>query len=229
MKLTHGIQANQSTQIRREYRDRRQKHLDLANAERKEYDERVWLANQHPDIFLSIAMDFMTKVPLPHRRMNTHSWNGLNNLNILNNAILDHSAQTVYFTQMPHFMKKSWNLQCSLLMMYLEARVQQHGPLPRILMIQVDNCGAENKNRIFLAFLGWLVAQGVFDTVLVSYLMTGHTHIDVDRNFSFHEVYLRKHDYATMDDLQEKMKYVSSCSHSLSNFISSYLPQMIWL
>ena len=212
MQLTHGVQVSQSTVARREYIKRRQKHLDLANAERKDYDERVWLANEHPDMYLSIAMDFMTKLPLPHRNMNSHNWNSLKFLNILSHAVLDHTGKTVHFTQVPHFMKKSWNLQCSLLLMYFEARLQQCGTLPRVLMIQVDNCGAENKNRVFFAFLGWLVAHGVFDTVVVSYLITGHTHIDVDRNFSFHEVYLRAHNYATLDDLHDMMKFVSSCS-----------------
>lgn len=82
------------------------------------------------------------------------------------------------------------------------------GPLPRVFMIQVDSCPGENKNAKFLAFLGWLVAQGVFDTIIVSYLIPGHTHIDVDRNFSFHETFLRSHDHFTMDEVTSFMKHV---------------------
>ena len=57
-------------------------------------------------------------------------------------------------------------------------------PLPRILLLQLDNSGKDNKNKHVFAFCSELVARGVFKIVEVGFLMVGHTHEDVDALFS---------------------------------------------
>lgn len=59
-----------------------------------------------------------------------------------------------------------------------------YGRLPRVLNIQMDNTGKDNKNRHMFAFAGWLVARGVFEEVRLNSLHVSHTHEDVDRWFS---------------------------------------------
>ena len=56
--------------------------------------------------------------------------------------------------------------------------------LPRTLLLQLDNCGSENKNRYVFAYLSLLVAKGAFDMVQLGFLMVGHTHEDIDALFS---------------------------------------------
>ncbi|KAL3687469.1 hypothetical protein R1sor_013778 [Riccia sorocarpa] len=56
--------------------------------------------------------------------------------------------------------------------------------LPPTFYIQLDNSGKDNKNWAVMAFLSELVIRGVFKTVIVSFLIVGHTHEDVDAFFS---------------------------------------------
>jgi hypothetical protein len=57
-------------------------------------------------------------------------------------------------------------------------------PLPKTLFIQMDNAAGENKNKYVFGFLSNLVAKGVFETIVVSFLPVGHTHEDIDQIFS---------------------------------------------
>jgi hypothetical protein len=54
---------------------------------------------------------------------------------------------------------------------------------PRKLFLQSDN-GAANKNNAFFRYCAWLVHEGIFETVRVSFMMVGHTHDIVDQVFS---------------------------------------------
>lgn len=57
-------------------------------------------------------------------------------------------------------------------------------PLPSTFYLQLDNSGKDNKNWAMMAFLSELVARGVFKTIIMSFLIVGHTHEDVDAFFS---------------------------------------------
>ncbi|KAL3675182.1 hypothetical protein R1sor_025130 [Riccia sorocarpa] len=56
--------------------------------------------------------------------------------------------------------------------------------LPSTFYIQLDNSGKDNKNWAVMSFLSELVMRGVFKTVVMSFLIVGHTHEDVDAYFS---------------------------------------------
>lgn len=55
---------------------------------------------------------------------------------------------------------------------------------PKTLYIQMDNCTAENKNKYVLGWASSLVAQRIFQRVIINYLPVGHTHEDIDSMFS---------------------------------------------
>jgi hypothetical protein len=57
-------------------------------------------------------------------------------------------------------------------------------PLPKKLYLQLDNCTGSNKNKYMFAFADMLVRKGVFEEVVLSFLMVGHTHEDIDQLFS---------------------------------------------
>ena len=56
-------------------------------------------------------------------------------------------------------------------------------PMPPTLMVQMDNCSRENKNKYYFAMMALLVKLGHFREIYVSYLITGHTHEDIDAIF----------------------------------------------
>ncbi len=54
---------------------------------------------------------------------------------------------------------------------------------PKNFILQLDNTYAENKNHTVMAYVAYLVAAGVFESVQVRFLMVGHTHEDIDGYF----------------------------------------------
>jgi hypothetical protein len=56
--------------------------------------------------------------------------------------------------------------------------------LPPKLYLQLDGTTRQNKNQYLFGYLGGLIARGVFDEILVSFLPVGHTHEDIDALFS---------------------------------------------
>jgi len=58
-------------------------------------------------------------------------------------------------------------------------------PLPRNLLLQMDNCVKNNKNRHLLMFLSLLTARDVFEEVKLGFLVVGHTHEDINGCFDY--------------------------------------------
>lgn len=84
-------------------------------------------------------------------------------------------------------------------------------PLAKNLLLQMDNCGGENKNQYMFAYLSLLVAKGVFETITVGFLMVGHTHEDIDALFSKLAELSRK---STSFTLPHMMKLFERCVSS---------------
>ena len=80
--------------------------------------------------------------------------------------------------------------------------------LPENLLLQLDNCGSENKNRYLFAYLSLLVARGTFKMIQVGFLMVGHTHEDIDAMFSKFSEKLRTSMTFTFPHL---MQHFQSC------------------
>jgi hypothetical protein len=58
-------------------------------------------------------------------------------------------------------------------------------PLPRKLLLQMDNCVKDNKNRYLLAFLSLLTTRDVFEEVQLGFLILDHMHEDIDGCFGY--------------------------------------------
>ncbi len=58
-------------------------------------------------------------------------------------------------------------------------------PLPRKLLLHMDNCVKDNKNCHLLAFLSLLTTLEVFEEVQLGFLVVGHTHEDIDGSFGY--------------------------------------------
>lgn len=56
--------------------------------------------------------------------------------------------------------------------------------LPPVLILQLDNCGRENKNQYLIRLLSLLIQRGSFIRVELHFLPVGHTHSQIDQLFS---------------------------------------------
>jgi hypothetical protein len=58
-------------------------------------------------------------------------------------------------------------------------------PLPRKLLLQMDNCVKDNMNHPLRAFLSLLIAHKVFEEIELGFLVVGHTYEDIDESFGY--------------------------------------------
>jgi hypothetical protein len=76
-------------------------------------------------------------------------------------------------------------------------------PLQRKLLLQMDNCVKNNKNRQLLTFLSLLITCEVFEEVQLGFLVVGHTHEDIDGSFGYLLKKLRKQNNYVMENLMK--------------------------
>ena len=89
---------------------------------------------------------------------------------------------------------------CSCLLKYFKMR----GWLKKNyfeLSIVADNCGGQNKNRIVLRFLMWLVEVGYFPKIRLIFLVKGHTKNSCDRLFNLLKINYHRLNIYTYDQL----------------------------
>ena len=75
---------------------------------------------------------------------------------------------------------------CEVLCQVLEqvCQLRSSKPLPRHLVLQVDNAVAQAKNGFVGAFCANVVGKQIFQSVTMNFLMVGHTHEDIDQILS---------------------------------------------
>ena len=83
----------------------------------------------------------------------------------------------------------------------LHAVQSTRGSLPPILCIQADNCARENKNKFIFGLCATLVGLGYFEEVRVGFLLVGHTHSDIDQQFSSISHVLKRDDINSLSKL----------------------------
>ena len=64
-----------------------------------------------------------------------------------------------------------------------------------------DNCGGQNKNKVVVRFLMWLVESGFFPEVKIVFLVKGHTKNAADRLFNLLKLSYHRKNIYTYDDL----------------------------
>ena len=80
-------------------------------------------------------------------------------------------------------MPKDTNNNVEVISRLLSRVYDKHGGLPLGLHLQQDNTARECKNQFMVNWAAKLVAMNVFEWVTLSYLITGHTHEDIDGTF----------------------------------------------
>ena len=121
---------------------------------------------------MSVIIDGMDQhnTAVPHFVRESKSTNGAwKLLTHVTGAIVHGRGQHCYIDvkEFPH----DSNLTIMVLLLILQ-RYSDH--LPKVLYLQLDNCGRENKNKYVFAFLCLLVELGVFEKVSLITLSLAH-------------------------------------------------------
>jgi hypothetical protein len=160
------------------------KHIQEVRRERRCYHGIREAAVVNPELHLSLIIDGMdqNKTTLPRFKRATNSDEGRERLKVHVTGVLCHGQKTkaYVFTSFPDVASDSnLTIQC-LMAVFADIGFEN---LPRNLYIQMDNTSRENKNYFILRFFAFLVDQGIFEKVQISFLPVGHTHEDVDQMF----------------------------------------------
>lgn len=62
------------------------------------------------------------------------------------------------------------------------------------LDLYCDNCYSQNKNRYLFTYLDQLCAKGIFEKIIVSYPVPGHSMMPIDRDFALIERKKKSHE-----------------------------------
>jgi hypothetical protein len=65
-------------------------------------------------------------------------------------------------------------------------------PLSKKLLLQIDNCVKDNKNRYLLTFLSLLTVREMFEEVKFGFVVIGHTREDINSYFRYLSNFLKK-------------------------------------
>lgn len=71
----------------------------------------------------------------------------------------------------------------------------------RRVIVWADNCASQNKNKMILFVMLYLVAKQVFDEIIIKYFVSGHSFMPCDRDFGLIEKRKRLSKAMVPDDL----------------------------
>lgn len=160
---------------------KKRQHVANCKRERVEMEKLLQRARDDPDEWTCLATDWSNPHFMPHRARTPKSWLTKKRLKYQVFGIRDYGANTRIIQPHFDFWSHDSNMHMSFLFSYLRS-LKEQGKLGKRLMLQMDNCWKDNKNKYFLAFLGELVATKWFTSIEVYYLRPGHSHAMVDRD-----------------------------------------------
>jgi hypothetical protein len=149
--------------------------------ERIAYSDRREEAKQYPQKSLSFISDGMAQSHciLPH--IGNLTTFGTDSLSQHLQGVLAHGrGLSIYRTF--HTIQNCANLQIHTLLLSIEKVLKFEGKLPPVFYCQIDG-GVENTAKVAIAMMELLVIRRVFRKVVLSRLMVGHTHEDIDAIF----------------------------------------------
>jgi hypothetical protein len=168
------------------------KHVQEFMTEKNQYYAARAKACSNSNKYMSVIMDAMdqrkTRIPWFTNPAKSIAHDFLLKLKLF--CAIVHGFGYYYFWCTEQ-VKHDTNLAIEVLRRVLVKYAKEKGALPPILYLQVDN-GPDQKSKLFLAFMAYLVEMNIFDKVKVSYLIVGHTHEDNDQAFSLIGKFFKK-------------------------------------
>lgn len=151
--------------------------MEFVTRERREYYKKRDRALLQPEQFCSIIVDGadQSAFGLPQFVTKTKDERG-RSLKVCTIGVLEHKRHNqLHIFTMTEDQETGANHIVESVHRFLTTRVTTE-PLPSKLFLQVDNCGRENKNRFFFAYMDCLIAWHVLKPIEVGFLPVVHTH-----------------------------------------------------
>jgi hypothetical protein len=182
-------------------------HLERVKRERLSYLVRQRLSIMYPERYLSLIIDGAdsSNCTLPHLAERSHASDACPKVKMHILGCIAHGRDTYAFTCPPHI-AQGHNITIQVLHEVLLAIKRAEGSIPPIIHIQLDNTTKQNKGRYLMAYLAYLIQQGVIKEAYCNFLPVGHTHEDIDQFFSRVSVYTRHHNAPDPETLRECIK-----------------------
>ena len=184
--------------------------------ERQAYAARKELARNFKEQYLSIVIDGMAQnhMMLPWYGNKAQS---TEHLKQKMNGVLCHGREFVGYRCYNNVRTgANFTIHCVLSMLERVLKSSREGTLPDTIFIQFDGA-SENANVYVLAICELLITAGLTKKVVVSRLMVGHTHCDVDGIFGilwkklWSEIILTPQQYKTaIEDALGTLKFPAS-------------------
>jgi hypothetical protein len=127
-------------------------------------------------------------------------------------VLFEFEPQNTFFQQILQGSSHCWNT------LKLVDKIVNVKPLPRTLLLQMDNCVKDNKNHHLLVFLSLLTTREVFKEVQLGFLVVGHTHENIHGSFGYLSKKLGKENNYVMANLMKT--FMLSQDHP-------FIPQLI--
>jgi hypothetical protein len=155
---------------------------------------------------MTMIVDGMTQktTALPHFRMNP-SWKGRDELGVHVEGIMVQERAPHLEFSLPNVQQDANTVVDTVHATILREQALRRSegrPMPDVLYLQMDNVNT-NKSKTCMAYLSWLVKQGIFKKVKVNFLLVGHTHENIDQLFSRFSMRLRQEDALTVEALMK--------------------------
>jgi hypothetical protein len=96
-------------------------------------------------------------------------------------GVIVHGIKTIFYRTF-HNIQNNANLQIHTILLTLENILHEKGKLPDTFFYQIDG-GSENTAKAVIFLCELLVAKRVVKKVVLTRLMVGHTHADIDADF----------------------------------------------
>ena len=148
--------------------------------ERRAYAERILLAHTDKENYLSAVSDTMAQSHMMLLWLGNQAQPAVCLAQKMT-AILCHNRILIGY-RFFHNILGGANASIYCMLRTLERIKENEGKLPETFFYQVDG-GAENANVVTLAMCELLVAKGIVKKLVLTRLLVGHTHCDIDAIF----------------------------------------------
>ncbi|CAG8844392.1 28597_t:CDS:1, partial [Gigaspora margarita] len=180
-------------------------HKQKAEIEREYYRNNILTSTILPDT-VHVCYDWAQNVPVPYspQQIGATYFKSAFQAHIFGicNTGQNPAQQLNYIiaeNEFPQGTGKGANTTISLVYNGLQ-RFHNH---EKHLKVTCDNCSAQNKNNLSLYFWCWLTLVGMYDTIEVNFIVTGHTKFICDGYFGNIKTLFRKTIINTVDDVQK--------------------------
>jgi hypothetical protein len=156
-------------------------HRSSYMGERLTYTERRQEAKQFPKNYLSMISDGMQQAHCTLPYMGNLDSFGADALPQHLQGVLVH-GRGLFMHRTFHTCKNTSNLQMHSILLSLEYILNKENELPPTFYYQIDG-GSENTAQLIYVFMEFMIAKRLFQKIVLTRLIVGHTHEDIDAVF----------------------------------------------